>query len=312
MRAPTPIALLLAATTVVAAAAQFRTSVDVVRVDVLVVDQRQQPVAGLTAADFALTDSGIPQTIGVRSLADADLDVLVALDTSASMRGERLDHLRAATGTLLEGLSPRDRVTLVSFTHTVSLGPADAAPEALRPRLAALAADGATSLLDATATALVWACDRDRPMLLIVFSDGRDTASWTRPDQVLPLARRSEAVVDAVVTGSAMPTRNAPTDIRSVRGRPMVGPTGSSLFESSPVASERLLTELTGLTGGRVMNGDARGGLAAVFAASLTQFRSRYEITYTSTATAPGWHAIDLDVKGHHGATVHARRGYQR
>ncbi len=66
------------------------------------------------------------------------------------------------------------------------------------------------------------------------------------------------------------------------------------------------------MTGGQVLDGDAGGGLAAAFEASLAQFRTRYEITYTPTSAQPGWHALDLRVKGHRGATVHARRGYQR
>jgi len=311
-RMPTPpIALALTVAAVAAGSAQFRTSVDVVRVEALVVDRRQQPIGGLTPGDFALTDCGVAQTIAVRPLGDADIDVLVALDTSSSVSGPQLERLRAATVALLERLTPRDRATLISFTHTVTLGPADAAPEALRPRLAALAANGATSLVDATTTALVWASDRDRPMLLIVFSDGHDTASWTRPDQALALARQSAVVVDAVVTGMAAPGREVAPTISSSRGRPVVQSVGTVLLHSS-ASSEPFLPAVTALTGGRVMNGEARGGLDAAFAASLAQFRSRYEITYTPTATAPGWHPIELEVKSHHGATVHARRGYLR
>ena len=33
---------------------------------------------------------------------------------------------------------------------------------------------------------------------------------------------------------------------------------------------------------------------------------------YLPTSARPGWHTLDLGVKGHRGATVHARRGYRR
>src|ERR1051326_5311864 len=47
--------------------ASFRTGVDLVQVDVSVLDANRRPVHGLTAADFTLTEDGVPQTIDVVS-----------------------------------------------------------------------------------------------------------------------------------------------------------------------------------------------------------------------------------------------------
>jgi len=44
------------------ASGQFRSATELVSVDVLVTDGRS-PIAGLTAADFELTDNGAPQTV---------------------------------------------------------------------------------------------------------------------------------------------------------------------------------------------------------------------------------------------------------
>ena len=135
-------------------------------------------------------------------------------------------------------------------------------------------------------------------MLILAFSDGRDTSSWTRADQALALARSSDAVVDAVVTGELLPT--SATRIGS----------GGLLAALTP--DERFLTDLAAQTGGRVRDGEAGAGLAGAFRDALEQFRGRYEITYTATSKEPGWHAIDVRVLGRRGASVHARRGYQR
>jgi hypothetical protein len=75
---------------------------------------------------------------------------------------------------------------------------------------------------------------------------------------------------------------------------------------------ERFLVDLAAQTGGRVRNGEAGAGLAGAFRDALEQFRGRYEITYTATGKEPGWHAVDVRVPGQRGASVHARRGYQR
>lgn len=282
---------------VVTALPQFRASVDVVRIEALVLDDGR-PVPGLSAKDFTVTDNGAPQAVSVRAVAGQPIDVAVALDISGSVEGERLERLREAARALVGLLTPADRATLVTFDHQVTIGPHDARPHVLDTRLAAIAAGGQTSLIDAVTAALVWSGGRERPMLILAFSDGRDTSSWTRVDQALALTRSSEAVVDAVVAGEFMPTR---TRRIITNGR-----------VTAPTADERFLTDLSAQTGGRVRNGEAGAGLAGAFRESLEHFRARYEITYAATGREPGWHAIEVRVKGRRGATVHARRGYQR
>jgi len=213
---------------------------------------------------------------------------------SDSVRGAQLDSLRAAALALIAQLTPADRATLLTFDHTLSLGPRDAAPDALAPRLRALMPQGRTSLLDAVTTALVWSAGRERPMLVFVFSDGEDTASWTRPTHALALAAGSDAVVDVIVAGESMPVTSAPGRLRP------------------SMAYQRFLGELAATTGGRVRNGGAGARLADAFKASVEQFRARYEITYAPSGDERGWHAIDVRVPGRRGVTIHARRGYQR
>ena len=290
-------AVALSSVCAVAGLPQFRTSVDVVRIEALALD-RGRPVAGLSAADFAVTDNGVAQTITVRALARQPIDVAIVLDVSSSVRGQRLARLRQAAGTLVGLLTPDDRATLVSFDHHVTLGPRDVTPHALAARIAAIDAGGRTALIDAVTTALVWSGGRERPMLILAFSDGRDTSSWTRSDQALALARSSDAVIDAVVTGELLPTSIA-----------RVGVDGT-LPAQTP--GERFLSDLAAQTGGRVRNGESGSGLAGAFRDALEQFRGRYEITYTATSREPGWHAVDVRVPGRRGATIHARRGYQR
>ena len=277
-------------------APQFRTEANAVRIEALVLDDGR-PVPGLTAADLVVTDNGRPQTIRVRPLEREAIDVALALDVSDSVRGAQLDHLRGAALALVGQLTAADRATLLTFDHTLSLGPRDASPDALAPRLRALTPQGLTSLVDAVTAALVWSTGRERPMLVFVFSDGEDTASWTRPVHALALAAGSDAVVEVIVAGEATPVTNALQ--AQARLRP-------------PTAYERFLGELAATTGGRVHNGGAGARLADAFKASVEQFRARYEITYTPSGDERGWHAIDVRVPGRRGATIHARRGYQR
>ena len=276
---------------------QFRASVDAVRVEALILD-RNRPVHGLTAADLRLTDNGVAQAIAVRAIASQPIDVAIALDSSDSVRGRRLERLRAAALALIGQLRPDDRATLSTFHHLIAIGPRDAPPHALASRIASLEERGGTALIDAMVAALVGSLQRDRPRLILAFSDGRDTASWTRAEQAVALARTSDAVVDAVVTRELLPA-----NARRVRF--------DNFIEALP-QDERFLLDLTAQTGGQIRDGEAGGGLATAFAAAVAQFRTRYEITYSPANREPGWHAIEVEVVGRRGVAVRARRGYER
>ena len=276
----------------------FRASAEGVRVEVLVVENGR-PVASLHVRDFEVTDNGVPQTIRVESLADLPLDVVLAVDVSGSVEGRLLADLVAASQALLARLRPADRGALVTFSNAVAVRHSfgeDLGP--LRETLARLLAGGGTSVVDAVYAGLAHA-ERRRPTLMLVFSDGLDTASWLRPEQVLEVARRSEVVVDAVIVGEFL---SPPASARDLRRRLQ---TRDEL--------ERFLEDVARATGGQLLDGGRGERLGQTFTEALAAFRQRYQITYSlKGANTPGWHAIDVKVKGRRNATVRARAGYSR
>ena len=176
------------------------------RIDVLVTTDGDRPIANLTAADFELTDNGVAQEVELTTLRDVPVDVIIVLDTSASLGDDGLRHLLGATDTLLGSLRAGDRAALVTFSRAVMMRSAlTPTHETVRGMVAGLKAEGTTSVIDATyaATTLQTQADRDRSALLLIFSDGVDTASWLRPEKVLGTVRRSAVVPYAVVVGEA-------------------------------------------------------------------------------------------------------------
>jgi hypothetical protein len=72
------------------------------------------------------------------------------------------------------------------------------------------------------------------------------------------------------------------------------------------------MTELAAIAGGRVFVVQRADELRAAFAAVVSQFRSRYLLTYRPRGVeGAGWHAIDLKLTSGR-ATVTARRGYAK
>ena len=256
----------------------FTSKIESVRVDVLVTDNGQ-PIRGLGPADFDVVDNGVPQRVELVSFDEIPLNVILALDMSDSVAGERLEQLRAAGGGLLAALHKEDQAALVSFSHSVQLGAkltADVA--AVREALGAAHGAGMTALVDGTyAGIMVGESDAGRA-LLIVFSDGVDTSSWLRADAVLDAAKRA----DVVVYGVSVVSRLKPVFLR----------------------------ELSSFTGGRLFEIEKTANLAATFLGILDEFRHRYLVSYTPAGVAgEGWHKLEVRVKNRR-ASIKARPGY--
>ena len=259
----------------------FRSGVEAVRLDVLVVENGE-PVRGLRAGDFDVRDNGVLQQIDRVSFEQVPLNVVLALDMSGSLEGAPLAHLQAAAGALLDGLRADDQAGLVTFSHMVAQR-ADLTKDLGRVRdaLGRMSASGYTALIDGAFAGMMLAqSDPDRA-LEVVFSDGVDTASWLPASTVVDAAKRSDTVVYCVFAG---PRRSAPPFMRDLAAF-----TGGEVFENPDVAA-----------------------LRPTFTRILAEFRQRYLITYSPRDVAPGgWHQLRVDVRGRH-ATVKARPGYMR
>jgi Ca-activated chloride channel family protein len=286
-------------------APRFRTGVDAVRVDALVVDGRK-PVAGLTADDFELRDSNVVQTIDAVALADVPISVMVALDVSASVSGGTLRRLKEAVTEVFSSLDARDRGALITFSSAVRLNQDwDPRMGVLNEAVDGVRAGGGTSLWDAVFAALTY---RDETptvrRLVLVFSDGDDTSSWLPRNAVVEKASRTDSVVYAVVMRNPGYGRPGMTMYRS----------GVQLSENDrPVMIETpFLEAVADATGGSTYEPETAAQLRGAFARILTEFRTRYLITYTPQGVErAGWHPIEVKLKQKKGK-VTARRGYLR
>jgi VWFA-related protein len=264
---------------VVSAAQQptFSSRLEAVRLDVLVTADGH-PIRGLQASDFDVRDNGVPQTLDLVSSEEIPLSVVLTLDVSASVTGERLDHLRDAGEAVLGALTTTDQAALITIAERLTQDAALSADlEQVRAALASVEPTGDTALIDGAYAGITIADGAAGRGLVIVFSDGRDTASWLSAPAVVDAARRSNAVVYGVSAGAR---------------------------------DTSFLRELTRATGGRLYEVESTGNLRSVFLAALEEFRHRYLVSYRPQGVAKGgWHKVEVRVK-RRGATVRARPGY--
>ena len=179
--------LLSPAVTVEAQNLVFSAKVEAVRVDALVTERDNGPaIVGLGASDFDVYDNGVLQQVDLVSFDEVPLNVILTLDMSDSVAGDRLDHLRGAGAALLAALKKEDQAALVTFSHLVALGAGltkDVAP--VRRAIDEAAGSGDTALVDGTYAAITLGESDAGRALVIVFSDGVDTSSWLLAEAVL-------------------------------------------------------------------------------------------------------------------------------
>ena len=287
-----------------AQAPTFRTSVDAVRVDVLVTDGRR-PVTGLTADDFELRDSDVVQSLNAVAIADVPISVMAALDISQSVKGDTLAQLKQGVQAAFSALEPRDHAALITFASDVRLRH-DWTTELhnVQDTVGDLRAAGGTSLWDAAFTALTFT-DPTPAMrrLVLVFSDGDDTSSWLPRGSVIDKAQRTDAVVYSIEMTAEK------TQSRRIHNR-----SGIELSKSDRTAwiETPFLEELADATGGDTFKTNNAGDLRQAFTRILTEFRTRYLLTYSPQGVDKGgWHPIEVKLKSKKGK-VTARRGYLR
>jgi len=299
----------------------FRARTDVVSVAVSVMKGRE-PVVGLKAADFEITDNGVRQTVDDVATGHESIDVTLVLtpvqvDRSSGAR----DNFVSAEGTrrLLQS-ADRLRVIVVDDAVRGSVVAADydvltdSRIDKLRPVRGLFngfstvlnpgqTQNWAVSLTDGLFYALAWPIDPDRRHLVVAFTDGWDKDS-TLEVQTLPnLAARSDAVLHVVSWATpgdgpsatlAMPPSSARVADRELRE-----------WE----ASFRPVDEAVRRTGGTLLRTTRA---AEALAEIIADFRSSYILRYSPKGVAlPGWHELGVKLTQSGSFKIRARKGYE-
>ena len=178
-------------------------STDVVRVPVMVTDERGNFIAGLSVQNFLVYEDKRPQHITFYEQQDVPITVGLLVDHSGSMAG-KLPEVAEAISALAHSSNPQDEMFVVDFGDEVLLEkvngkPFSSDPAELGRAVAKVSAQGRTALYDA----VVAGFDHLRlgqwqKKALIIVSDGGDNASHHNYAEVLALARSSQVVIYAI------------------------------------------------------------------------------------------------------------------
>jgi hypothetical protein len=265
----------------------FRASVLGVSVSVSV-RKGNAPVQGLTAADFELTDNGVPQTLSAVSIETLPIDITLLLDVSRSVHGSRLDRLKYSVLETAKLLAQDDRLRLIAMQHRLREIFAFQ-PAGPRPPIDGLMAQGGTSLVDGLAAAMMRSTEPDRRQLIVAYTDGMDTMSILQPAAAREIAGFADAVVHVLV--------------------PVANPARANV-QTLPASSGPFLNDLAARTGGQLFFIGLDAPIGDAFKTAITEFRTSYVLRYLpAKVKSEGWHDIVVRVKGGP-YEVRARKGY--
>ncbi|MBS1801583.1 MAG: VWA domain-containing protein [Acidobacteria bacterium] len=233
-----------------------------VNVAVNVVDKTGAPVGGLQQGDFEVLEDGKPQKIAYfEKESTTPLSIVLAIDASESvLRNESLEK-NAAKRFVNTLLREQDELDLMDFSDTVrEIVPFTNQKKKIEAGLNQIQRGAETALFDA----IYLASDRlsqtrndaGRRRVLVLITDGSDTAKRSRYGQALEEAQRAGAMIYSIII----------VPVWADAGRDTGG--------------EHALVQLSNDTGGKYFYVEDKKDLEPAFARVSDDLRTQYVIGY--------------------------------
>ena len=260
-------------------------AVDLVQVPTTVTDG-ERLVKGLGLKDFRIYEDERPQEVSHLIGAEAERELVVAVDMSGSM-GPATATCRDAVKRFLTTVRPIDHATLLAFNDSVfTVARREASPEARLRAVDRLRAWGSTAFQDAVLKGLDLLEGHRGRRALVLFTDGEDMVSRATAQDVQARIEMSATPVYVIAQGKGMREEGL----------------------------KRVLDRIATVSGGRSFYTDRIEQLEGVFAEIGEDIASQYLLAYTSDAAEHdgSWHAIRVEVEGQKKRySVRARQGYR-
>ena len=261
----------------------FKAGTQVVSLFVTVADAQKRLVPDLTKDDFEVFDNEKPQAITYFDNSIHPITVVVMLDTSGSMT-LTIDLLKRAAEQFLIRLLPDDKAKVGAFNDKVQIS---ARFSNNRDQLISAVKDldygNGTRLWDAVALSLDELKGVDGRKVILVFTDGDDTASKVGLGSMIDRARAEEVMVYAIGLESQFMNQRTKPDggLRKIADE-----TGGGYFELKKTAD-----------------------LAPTFTKVASELHSQYVIGFSPTQLDNRVHKLMVKMKPA-GLTARARKSY--
>jgi len=311
---------------------RFKSGVELINVTATVSDGSGRFVPGLRQDDFIVYEDDQPVQVTHFSAERVPVSLGIAVDTSGSMGGDKIQEAQAALDRFLYDLLDRqDEIFLYRFSNSpVLLQDWTTDRQLLGRALGRLYANGGTAMYDCVSEAIpMLPHGRNPKKSLLVISDGNDTSSRTRIDDLKYQIRQSEALVYAIgIDGESQSRRPTTPNYPPPRipiplpfpGRPggryppppppSAGGSQGGWSRSSDRVNVTALRDMTDDSGGRTEIIRDPRDLNPATEGIADELSKQYYLGYPSLGKKDGrWHSIRVEVRNR-ALRVRARRGY--
>jgi len=266
----------------------FRAETRLVLLHASVVDNKGRLVTDLSREAFKVFENGVEQKLRIFKREDVPVSLGLIVDNSGSMREKRQKVEQAALA-LVKASNPQDEVFIVNFNDEAFLDvPFTNDLKKMEEGLARIDSRGGTAMRDAIVMSidhLKEKARKDKKVILIV-TDGDDTASTTTLEKTLQHVQQSEVLVYAVGIVSEEEKREAKR-------------------------ARRALDTLTKASGGQAYYPKDQNDVARLCLEVAHEIRNQYILAYAPLLPDDGsFRGIKVTAKGPNSPVVRTRTGY--
>src|SRR5689334_6807880 len=236
----------------------LKVDVKLVNVFVTVTDGHGAPIGSLKQGDFKLSEDGKEQKISVFDKESAlPLSIVLAIDTSLSTRRDLPLELASARKFAHTILRPQDGIALFQFSEIVNeVLPFTSQLKSLDRAIERLHAGSATALYDALFLGSQALDRRQGRKVMVVITDGGDTASKVDYQDAVRSAQEAEAIVYSIIV----------VPVEASAGRDTGG--------------EHALVQISEDTGGKYYYASSLAQLDEAFKQISDELRTQYLLAY--------------------------------
>lgn len=267
-----------------------------------VTDSSGRPVANLRLEDFELRIDGKPAMISEMRRSEAPIRLALLFDNSSSVRNALEFEKSAAARFLRRVIRPEaDKAALYSISTVARLEFPFTSDVTLLTRSIAQLPEpsGATALFDGIIAAARHLTEESGRRVIVIISDGDDTASDAGLDETIRGVQIANAQVFVIKTTDY-------ENFKLTRSRKV----NANLRQ---LAAERRMEELARETGGAVFSPIDDDELDNSFRNLAARLSEQYILSYypdSEAAKAGEFRTISLSVRGRPDLTVNTRKGY--
>lgn len=266
----------------------FKVDVKLVNVFVTVTDDRGAPVGNLQKENFQLLEDGHPQKVSIFDReSELPLSIVLDIDTSLSTRKDLPLELISARRFVHAILRPVDALALYQFSEVVDeVVHFTSDMKAIDRGIGSLHPGAATALYDALYLGANALENRQGRKVIVVITDGGDTASSTDYKEALRAAQQSEAIVYSIIV----------VPIEASAGRDTGG--------------EHALIQISEDTGGKYFYATSIAQLDQAFRSISDELRTQYLLAYypTPRLADSDYRRIDVKLTGIPGSPLYQSR----